>query len=371
MTITVKKTTAEAKASETGDLFKDAFDVEEAVEESGAAENQSVRPTLRDNMRNTYADTRCGRDPSFRNKVCCGFIFIVFLTAAILVGMSLKRVSTTEYGISYSKYSKQLSDASNSGGLFVGPPGFRFIKFPSLYITADLPESTCVSKDGLRVKYLVTFQYQMPEKWLLPAILKYRDFEGWVRVVEFAGNSAVQHACSLFSISNFQNKRGVIQSKMEERLGLKLEGVDGTGSDGVFAKAISLQLKNVDLPNEYRDAVSEKQQAEEDIALAKNQRVQETTKASTELLSAREESKKIDNTAVIEAELLLTEANLKAEEINFTYQTEAEVLTDVRANLNLTTEGVLAYMSNRLYAETPHLKVTAAQPAKLGRESEL
>ena len=63
-----------------------------------------------------------------------------------------------------------------------------------------------------------------------------------------AGMSAVQHSCSLFSISNFQNKRGVIQSMMEGKLRGKLEGADGTGSSGVYARAISLQLRNIELP---------------------------------------------------------------------------------------------------------------------------
>jgi hypothetical protein len=88
-------------------------------------------------------------------------------------------------------------------GLYAGPPGFSFIKFPSLYITEDLDESTCVSKDGLRVRYQVTFQYQMPPNWLLPAILKYRNFENWARIVAAAGDSAVQHTCSLFGVSKW------------------------------------------------------------------------------------------------------------------------------------------------------------------------
>ena len=47
---------------------------------------------------------------------------------------------------------------------------------------------------------------------------------------------------------------------------------------GVYARAISLQLRNVELPEEYRESVSEKQSAAEDITLAQNQRSQETTK---------------------------------------------------------------------------------------------
>jgi len=318
-----------------------------------------------------WENSSFNKDPKFRNRICCGVICILLLVASILIGMSLKKVSSTEYGVSYTKYSKKLDDAVKSGGLYTGPPGFSFIKFPSLYITEDLDASTCVSKDGLRVDYEVTFQYQMPENWLLPAILKYRDFEGWARIVAAAGDSAVQHTCSLFEVSNFQNKRGIIQSKMEETLTLRLEGTDGTGADGVYAKVLSLQLKNVELPEEYRKAVSEKQQASEDIALAKNQRTQETTKARTRLLSAAEEAKKINQTAVNDADLKLTEARLRAQEITFSYETEANVLQQVKEDLGLTTQGVLAYMANRLYAETPSLKVTASEPAKLGRQSEL
>jgi len=58
-------------------------------------------------------------------------------------------------------------------------------------------------------------------------------------------------------VSEFQNKRGIIQSTMEGNLKLKLEGNEI--EEGVNAVAISLQLKNVDLPEAYYNAVAEKQ----------------------------------------------------------------------------------------------------------------
>ena len=181
------------------------------------------------------------------------------------------------------------------GGLHLGPPGFIFIKFPSTQISADINDATCVSKDGLRVKFGVSFQYQLPMEWVKPVVVKYRDMDKWGSIVYAAGMSAVQHSCSKYDISNFQNKRGIIQSEMESKLRIKLEGPDGDGAGGVYARAVSLQLTNVELPEEYREAVSEKQQADEDIELAKNQRTQETTKANTELLAAKEEAKKINH----------------------------------------------------------------------------
>ena len=189
--------------------------------------------------------------------------------------------------------------------------------------------------------------------------------------MEQAGLSAVHHSCSEFSVTEFQNKRGEIQSVMERNLKLKLEGDEATGEEGVLALAVSLQLTYVHLPEEYNMAVAEKQAAEEDIALAIAQRKQEVTRANTKLLKAKEEARKIKDTSQNEAEVLLTEARLKAEEMLYSFQKEAEALVEVKERLSLTTEGVLAYLSNSLLTKANNLQVTMGEPAKLSRKSEL
>lgn len=229
-----------------------------------------------------------------------------------------------------------------------------------------------MSRDGLRVNFDVTFQYQMPEAWVIPATIKYRNFGKWSQVVRAAGNSAVQHTCSEFNVTNFQNKRGVIQSTMEENLRFKLEGTpEKENADGVYARAISLQLSNVDLPEEYSQAVAEKQSATENISLAKNQRTQNITKAQTELNSAKEEAIKIFDSAQNDANITLTEANLEAEETTYRYEIEEVVLSGVRESLGLSTQGLLAYLTNQMYASAPDLSVAAEEPVQLSRKDEL
>jgi prohibitin 2 len=212
----------------------------------------------------------------------------------------------------------------------------------------------------------------MTEANILPAIVNYRDFEKWADVVEAAGLSAIHHSCANYVISDFQNKRGEIQTDMEENVRIKLEGdPEDALKEGVYAKVISLQLQNVELPVEYNDAVQEKQSAEEDIALAQNERKQELTKAETELLRSIEEARKIKDTARNEAQVLLTEARLKAEETTFAFEKEAEIISEVKSSLNLTTEGILAYLYNSLLSEVDTLKITSGEPAKLSRSDEL
>ena len=308
---------------------------------------------------------------SIRRRKILGWTFFVsvLIVSISLIIASLKKVPSTEMGVQYDVHKKQLEDASKSGGLFAGPPGFKFIKFPSTFITVDLLDRTCVSNDGLLVTFSVTFQYQMTPANVYPAIIKYRDYHKWASTVEQAGLSAIHHSCSEFAVTDFQNKRGTIQSTMENNLKLKLEGDEN--EEGVNAVAVSLQLTYVHLPQQYNEPVAEKQAAEEDIALATAQRKQETTKANTKLLKAKEQARKIKDTAQNEAEVLLTEARLKAEETLYSFQKEAEALVEVKERLNLTTEGVLAYLQNKMMAEANNLKVRTGEPAKLSRKTEL
>ncbi|KAL3823166.1 hypothetical protein ACHAXA_010422 [Cyclostephanos tholiformis] len=302
------------------------------------------------------------------NRFTVAFVVVVVAVSLGVLIASLKKVPSTEMGVQYNVHKKQLDEATKSGGLFIGPPGFRFIKFPSTYISVDVHDRKCLSNDGLLVEFSVTFQYQMTTANLLPAIVKYRDFHNWASIVEKAGLSAIHLSCSEFAASEFQGKRGAIQSRMMENLKHKLEGDDATGEEGVNAVAASLQLTYVHLPAAYNEAVAAKQAAEEDIALAIVQRRLETTKANTNLLLAEQSAVKIKDAANNEAEVLLTEANLKALETISLFRGEADALVAAKSQLNLTEEGVLAHSLIVLLAEANSLKVTTGEPVRLSRK---
>jgi len=292
-------------------------------------------------------------------------LLLLVVTAIVLLSLSFKKLKSTEVGLEYNRVNKVLDDAAKNGGLHLGPPGFRFIKFPSTFISAELPSGTCVSQDGLRVDFRVSFQYQMPAEWLPFAVIRYRDFRKWDEIVRAAGESAVQHSCALFEISDFQNKRGIIQDTMLDNLRLKLEGPPGSinGEGGVYVRAVTVQLNNLEVPNAYKNAISNRQSAEEDISLAINQRRQALIQANSTLLAAEEDAKRIKDTATNEAEVLLKEAELKAEETQFIYEKEAETLLNIKNALDLSSEGLLSYMSNKLYEEAPRLKASMMEPA--------
>lgn len=131
-----------------------------------------------DERRGLSCSTDCLPHVSSRTKKIswsvCG---IVSLTVIItLLAVSLKKLSSVEYGLEYDRLAKELDDAAKTGGLHIGPPGFEFVKFPSTQISQSL-QDTCVSQDGLRVEFTVSFQYSLPAAHIVDAVLKYRNYE--------------------------------------------------------------------------------------------------------------------------------------------------------------------------------------------------
>ena len=108
-----------------------------------------------------------------KHKIAVGAaIFSVFVIAGSVLIASFQKLSSTEIGLEYNVHKKQLDDVAKAGGLHIGPPGYRFVKFPSAFITVD-QGGTCVSKDGLRVVFQTTFQYKLPEDNIVPVVRKY------------------------------------------------------------------------------------------------------------------------------------------------------------------------------------------------------
>eukprot|EP00241_Pyramimonas_parkeae_P007118 CAMPEP_0114249436 /NCGR_PEP_ID=MMETSP0058-20121206/14142_1 /TAXON_ID=36894 /ORGANISM="Pyramimonas parkeae, CCMP726" /LENGTH=316 /DNA_ID=CAMNT_0001362983 /DNA_START=240 /DNA_END=1193 /DNA_ORIENTATION=+ len=310
------------------------------------------------------------------------------VTAITLIAVSLQRLESNEFGVAYDVRAKILSSKVEEEGLHAGPPGFKYIKFSSTFSTVYIPKDlgpeemyNCVSGDGLIVDLEVTFQY-LPDLTQLVQLTKlYRNEDRYRRVVRAAGVSAINHGCGDFSISSFQSERAAVQQRMFEYLQLKLEGAAASTANtsaslhplapGVFTRAISLSLEDVGLPERYQQAVSAKQSAEEDIALAKNQRQEALTKASTKLRTSAINADVIQLRARESAALLLRDAEFQANATRITFQKEAETYAAIITTLGLTPEGFLAYLGTRAIEETEGAVLSLVEPAPASYRDEL
>lgn len=309
-------------------------------------------------------------DKKVRRKWMYSTVISVIVALALIIA-SLRKVSSTQFGVEYNVWTKKLESVSKAGGLFLGPVGYRFVKFTSTQINADFSD-TCVSNDGLRVVVDVSYQYRLDKGSIIEVILKYREFEKWNQVVNASANSAIQHSCSVWNVTDFQSNRALVQETMFENLQKKIEGdMNDDSSRGVYAIASSLQLTNVDLPIQYQEAVEQKQRASEDILLAKTERIQNKTKADTEFKAAEKQYEIIIDRALNEGNITLIVADYYAQHTLYRFEKESEVLSQAQEFLSLSTNGVLSYMANKLFATVPLLTVRTGEPARISRKNQL
>jgi hypothetical protein len=111
---------------------------------------------------------------------------------------------------------------------------------------------------------------------------------------------------------------------------------------------VLVQLKNVNLPQEYSDLVELKQSTDQSQTTALNQRAVSLTQANTTLLNAQLQAQ----IPIIDANQLATINLLNAyAQSNFTYQQWVERtlgLVSIKMANNLNTSGLLSYMRSQI-----------------------
>lgn len=87
-------------------------------------------------------------------------------------------------GVGYDVVQRDLDDEVKKSGLHNGPPGFKFIKFPSVFKSKSFDNVKCLNKEGLEINLKIEFQYRARPKDLRKTILQFKDFENYVKVLE-------------------------------------------------------------------------------------------------------------------------------------------------------------------------------------------
>ena len=89
-------------------------------------------------------------------------------------------------GLQYDTITHTLNDEVYTVGLHLGPPGYRFIKFPNVYKTILFPVISCLNKDGITIIMQVQFQYlvSMKKQDLRHIILEFINHDHYKEVLQ-------------------------------------------------------------------------------------------------------------------------------------------------------------------------------------------
>ncbi|KAK3082892.1 hypothetical protein FSP39_008218 [Pinctada imbricata] len=291
--------------------------------------------------------------------ICIVILVVVGGIAALIIGLvasSLKKLASDEIGIKYDTIQKDLSSNTEREGLHSGPPGFEFIIFPSVYKSMEFDSLKCLNKDGVKIILDVTYQYKVRSANLREVIMDFRDYDGYKKVLKYAGEAALHESCSHFNTSQFQAERSTFQDDVRNRVTTRYESFKADITD--------LQVSNIARPSEYESAIRSKERAREDIQVALNERPRLLTEAETLKREAETTAEIIKDKAESDARILMNKANSEAEAIITQYQKEAEAykkILDV-SGLGFTIEGFISYLGVRVIAD-------AQNPVYIGLES--
>ncbi|BDA43660.1 hypothetical protein COCOBI_04-6730 [Coccomyxa sp. Obi] len=284
----------------------------------------------------------------------CGGISVLFgLTFALVAFIkAFHRLDSTELAVTWDPFTRQLKDVRGAG-LYV-EAFLQFVKYPSTLPTISTDVS-CVTKDGLMVDMLATFQYQIIKSDLIQITKEYRDFDKYHKLMNAAAERAIHYACSQFNIGQFQSQRMDVQYATKDKMQHLIH-------DMLHADIMDVQLKNVQPPDQWKAAVASKQKAQQDILLASNERNQAIAKANGDLALAQQSAEIMLQEARTNATVILQNAVNQAAGIIAMYQQQADIAANITKTNGLSIDGYIAYLQNRLLEQQNSLDVAMDTP---------
>jgi len=291
--------------------------------------------------------------------IICG---IIGLTILILIATSIEKLASNELGLKYDTIAKSLGTEVQGEGLHFGPPGFMFIIFPSVYETMEFRDITCLNKDGVIIELEVSYQFKANGKYMHQLIKQFKDFDGYKRILQASGKSAVHDSCANFSTTEFQTDRGKYQESLRE--------IMRTYCNSLYCELNDLQVNKVQRPIEFETAVKEKEAAKENIKVALNERPRKILQAQTELEQATKQAEIIMNNAQTQAKILKNKAETEAKALKFQYEKDLEVYKNVKESQGLDNEALISYIGVRAIANSHNeVNIAMKSPAKTSYSS--
>jgi len=259
-----------------------------------------------------------------------------------LVASSLGRLQTHEVGIIYDTIWKKLGNDVFNEGLHLGPPGFQWIIFPSIFKTIQFPDVTAISKDGASIQLDISYQYRVRPQKLRNIITQFQDHSTFRKFLEVIGEAVVQDSVAYFNTSQLMSSRAEFQDKVRSEIRQQHGRMDCDVAD--------IQVENIRLPRVYESSVRDKEAARENIEVARSEEPRLITQALTEKREAETEASITLDKALTNARIRLTESDRQSDAITHQFLKDTESLVNIKNDLGLNTAGLISYMTSRAIA---------------------
>lgn len=291
--------------------------------------------------------------------MCCGcWSCILLLLTIIMIACSLETIDSTEIALHYNTPQCILGTEVVTEGLKGKAPFGEYLIWPKTTRTQS-EKLNCLSKDGVVISAQIAYQYTVDAKQLRYLILNYKTYKSWQGFLSVNARTGIRNACTKHTALEYQTRRAAVQADMLTYLKARIT------QGKMHAIITDLQLTQVDRPAAYEAAVDAKENARNNIEKVKNNKAQQMTQANTNILKVQVAANKTLASARTAAAITTKNAEAEATVVKGRYDAQAATYKKVRVDRNLTSEGLLAYISTRLVDELEGMTVGMAEPANL------
>lgn len=279
--------------------------------------------------------------------LCLCICAVTCITGIILLILGFSSLEATEYGLDYSWLSKTINPNVYSNGLYFIGIGHSFIKFPRNVQTiefskernANRPAIESRTSDGLEVILEISFQYILQPESLYKLYTKYG--EGYSQIIQNVAIDILTDEATGYTAYNFFMDRGRIKDDFQQSL-------DKSLNTTCFANVQFLQLRSVDLPILFEEAIQESEVKKQDIQ-----------KANAELNKVKIELDTLEKAAVIkkeatvnlaegEAESILKQNDAEVKSLINSQNTQTDAYSTFKDSLRVSNQSLLNFIKTKL-----------------------
>lgn len=288
----------------------------------------------------------CERGP----KCCAGWSLVTagVIIMITLLSLSILNVNQDEWALNYGKVTRHIRGDVMGPGRYTLQPDSELITYKNTFVPWELIID-CWTADGLDVTLDITIQTRYVETELQTILFEFGDEDAFRPYVDSILKKLLRESCSNFTSFDYYNQRGVIQADMLNRIDGQLPLLGTHITSGGY-----LQLRNIQLPAQFNQAILDKRSAEQDISVAINQRAQQLIIASTNLSQANNLAAIVINNATQHAAAVRFGAEQQAIAIRAKYAQRLQVYTTAMTSLGMNASDYIKYvLYNRLIAVNP------------------
>jgi len=272
--------------------------------------------------------------------ICFIILGVLIVGGGILIILGFSTLEATELGLDYSSISKNVDKTIYQNGLHFLGIGHSFIRYPKMVQTiefsrdrgADLANISSRTKDGLEVTLEISFQYQILDQRVYDLFQAYG--QNYQEVFQNVAIDILTEETTGYTAYDFFWKRLTIKDDFEKKLKEQFVKI-------CYADIKFLQLRSVDLPNAFENAIQETEVKKQDIniALAEKKKVQ--VEVDTLIKAADYQKDVTINIAKGEAKSILQQNDASVESYKKVQDSQTNAYKNLKEKLTLENKDLL------------------------------